>query len=180
MVELGVVVGILAVIALVFLAVLNPAERFRESRDAQRIADITTLKKAVSLYIAVVKKPDLDGGGNCANNFWGSVEGAVENFSGSPSQHPAVGNAVDGAGWLPINLTSIPGGSPVTELPLDPINSPEYAYTYRCNTTNLSFELNAKMESARYKKGGADDAASVDGGDVDDAYEVGNISAKNL
>lgn len=190
LVEFGVVVGILAVIALVVLAVLNPAERFRESRDAQRIADLTTLKKAASLYLAVLsagggsssggKKPDLDGGGSCANNFWASVEGAAENFSGSPNQYPGASTAVDGSGWLPINLTAIPGGSPISELPVDPINSPEFSYTYRCNTTNLSFEFNAKMESLRYEKGGVDDMEFTDGGDNESIYEVGNISAKNL
>ncbi|TSC89582.1 MAG: Uncharacterized protein G01um10143_72 [Parcubacteria group bacterium Gr01-1014_3] len=180
LVEFGVVVGILAVITLVVLAVLNPAERFRESRDAQRVADLTTLKKAVSLYLAVLKKPDLDGAGICKDNFWASVEGAVENFSGSPSQFNSTSVMVDGTGWLPINLTNIPGGAPITELPVDPINSPEHAYTYRCNTTNLSFEFNAKMESARYQKDGDDDVEFVDGGDNESVYEVGNTSAKNL
>ncbi len=186
LVEFGVVVGILAVITLVILAVLNPAERFRESRDAQRIADLTTLKKAVSLYLAVLKNPYLDGAGlpakagSCKDNFWASVSGAEESFSGSPNQYTSAGTMVDGTGWLPIDLTKIPGGAPIAELPVDPINSPEQAYTYRCNSTNLSFELNAKMESSRYQKDGDDDAEFTDGGDNESIYEVGNISVKNL
>lgn len=132
--EFLVILGILAVVGTVFVFLLNPAERMREARDAQRIIDITELKKAISLYLTIVEKPDLDARGNCENEYK-STNGSV---------------AVDGSGWLPINFDLMPGGSTLSKLPIDPINDATHYYSYKCNPTGLKFELNAKMESERY------------------------------
>ncbi|OGY64509.1 MAG: hypothetical protein A3I24_04030 [Candidatus Harrisonbacteria bacterium RIFCSPLOWO2_02_FULL_41_13b] len=182
LVELLIVIGILAVLATATVLVLNPAELFRQARDTKRINDLEALRSAVSLYLSTVSSPDMDAAGSCAANYWGSVAGAAENFTGSPAQHANVATAIDGTGWLPIDFTQIPGGSPLSSLPTDPLNpdTATQAYTYRCDNTAKTFELNANMESTRYAQGGSDDVESTDGGDQVGIYEGGNDPGLNL
>ena len=61
---------------------------------------------------------------------------------------------------------------------IDPRNTATYQYGWSCNNTNLTFELDANMESTRYASGGTDDVESTDGGDQSGEYETG--SALNL
>lgn len=182
LVELLIVIGILAVLATATVLVLNPVELFRQARDSKRIADLDTLRSAVTLYLSTVSNPDMDGGGSCAANYWGTIAGATENFVGAPIQGSQTSTAVDGTGWVPINFNLIPGGSPISVLPTDPLN-PDTAvqsYTYRCDNAAKTFEVNGVMESTRYMQGGADDVESTDGGDVVGVYEIGNDPGLNL
>ena len=87
---------------------------------------------------------------------------------------------VDGTGWLPINFNLIPGGSPISALPVDPVNtlvdktapaSTDLVYRYVCYEKDLSFELNATLESAAFTS--TDNKMSKDGGNNDSYYEVG-------
>lgn len=64
-------------------------------------------------------------------------------------------------------------GNNLPKFPVDPINDREYKYSYACDKTIKTFEINAKMESARYAQGGKDDMESTDGGDQPGIYEVG-------
>ena len=113
----------------------NPKERARETRDAQRIADLTKVKQVIALYIATAQKPDLDAQGACERVYSNGIA------------------AVDGTGWIPVNFTSIPGGSPLAALPLDPLNSGDYVYAYQCDEGDATFfKLRATMESKRYSK----------------------------
>ena len=182
LVELLIVIGILAVLATTTVLVLNPAELFRQARDTKRINDLGALKSAVSLYLSTVSSPDMDGPGSCATNYWGSIAGATENFTGIPAQNANVSTAIDGTGWLPIDFTDIPGGSPLSSLPTDPLNpdTAAQAYTYRCDNTAKTFELNGNMESTRYAQAGSDDVESTDGGDAAGIFEAGNDPGLNL
>lgn len=132
--EFLVICGILAVLTAVFVFLLNPVERMRESRDVQRILDLAEIKKALSFYVSIVEKPDLDLKGNC-ESYYESIAGTT---------------AVDGTGWLPVNFDQIPSGSTIKKLPLDPINDEEHFYSYQCIPGSLKFTLDAKMESKRY------------------------------
>ena len=72
-----------------------------------------------------------------------------------------------------MNFTSLSTGSPLSKLPLDPINttsSGEY-YTY---TPGGSYELTSSMESSKYKMGGSNDSVSKDGGPYPDLHEIGS------
>lgn len=94
---------------------------------------------------------------------------------------------VDGTGWLPVNLGTISGGSPISSLPLDPTNDTAVAaptnatlvYRYACQAVGDSthpsnvFEIDAVLESDQYKVGGTDDKSAKDGGDNPNYYEVG-------
>ncbi len=191
LIELLIVIGILAILATVTLLVLNPAQMFAQARDSQRISDLNTIKSAVSLYLSTVSTPYLDNasGADCtAGNLWGTIASTTV-FTDAHLTFKGVTatTTTNGTGWVPVNLNSVSGGSPLSSLPLDPtgINTPTssntnslYAYFYTCSSTGMVFELDANLESARFSKGGTDDKESSDGGDKDYMYESG--TAVNL
>lgn len=185
LIELLIVIGILAILATVVILVLNPAELFRQARDSQRTSDLSSIQGAVSLYLATVATIDLENDTGaafaCATNFGASVAGATERFTGAPVIAHAGVFSTDGSGWVSVNLGSIPGGSPLSTLPRDPVNDTANNYEYRCSSNALAtFELNSVMESLRYSNTGTDDVESTDGGDDADGYEVGNDPGLNL
>ncbi len=187
LIELLIVIGILAVLATITVLVLNPAELFRQARDSQRISDLSSLKNGISLYLTTITTPSLQGtaGFSCASNFGSDKSGSVTPFAGGSPAGVAAGyslyastlTTVDGTGWIPVNFGAIPGGAPLSVLPRDPnaTDATQY-YGYACNNTNLQFEINAKMESGRYKHTpvGADDVEGTDGGNQVNRLEVGN------
>ncbi len=102
----------------------------------------------------------------------------------------AYNSLVDGTGWLPIKLTDITGGSPISNMPIDPTNSVTVGgsavgaitngalvYRYACSNVNsvLQFEIDAVLESAYYgpASGATDDKSAKDGGDNTEYFEVG-------
>ena len=104
-----------------------------------------------------------------AANPFKTAAGAVSNV--------AIARTVGGAGWVPINLTTASGGSPLGILPIDPANTGNFYYAYACNEANKTFELDAMLESTKYQPKGVNTA---DGGDGTDGaagaytvYEVG-------
>ena len=50
-VELLVVIGIIAILAVTLLALLNPAEAQRRTRDAKRLRDLNTIQAIVNQYL---------------------------------------------------------------------------------------------------------------------------------
>jgi prepilin-type N-terminal cleavage/methylation domain-containing protein len=176
LIELLIVIAIVAALAVAVVLVLNPVQLLRQARDATRVSDLGTLRSAVGLYLADVSStilsPDAvtcfaskaSPGAQCGGRF--SI--TYSNVSGTTSQR------VDGSGWMPINLTTLNTGSPVGNLPLDPVNSGVYYYAYAANTTNFTFEINAKLESLKYSNNGGFDLESTDGGNDVNLFEVGN------
>lgn len=84
--------------------------------------------------------------------------------------------AVNGSGWVPIPFTQSSLIN-LSALPIDPRNSltinanPSFYYTYACDGSNFTYELNAKLEILT-------DTAANDGGTAPTLYEVG--PAKDL
>jgi prepilin-type N-terminal cleavage/methylation domain-containing protein len=194
LIELLIVIGILAVLATITVLVLNPAELFRQARDSQRISDVGSIKGALSLYLTTVATPDLAMVGACVDdpspNFFATIGSATNHFA-TPSLSQftytaATNRQVDGNGWVPVNFGSISGGSPLSVLPIDPLNpnTAAQSYSYACKTGSLTFEIDANMESARYSQGGSDDVESNDGGDQNAGatavYEVGTEPGLDL
>jgi hypothetical protein len=74
----------------------------------------------------------------------------------APYQYSCVTEAnlrkINGSGWIPVDFSSIPGGSPIPTLPVDPANSVSYYYTYM---SGGSYEITALLESERYLKSSA-------------------------
>lgn len=101
----------------------------------------------------------------------------------------AVGN-VDGSGWFKVKFTNIVGGSPISNLPIDPVNDAAFGasdlaamtnaglvYRFACAASPLSFELNAQLESTAFTTAntttGDVDKRATDGGNNSAIYEVG-------
>lgn len=187
--ELLIVIGILAILSTTMVLVINPAELLRRSRDSQRISDLNTLKTAIGYYITNVSTPYLGGaatngtcsGGGGTQTMWSTASGVVPESGWTAWNYDAPNlQKTDGNGWVPINFSGLTGGSPLGSLPIDPTNSaatssPSLYYVYTCEATNLTFEIDANMESSYYKNGGDGDVESKDGGDISDLYEVGTV-----
>jgi prepilin-type N-terminal cleavage/methylation domain-containing protein len=50
LIEILLVIGIIAVLATVVIVALDPAQRFKDSRDARRRADVESISKAIQQY----------------------------------------------------------------------------------------------------------------------------------
>jgi len=183
LIELLVVIAILAILATITVLVLNPAQLFAQARDSQRISDLGTLKSAVVLYLATVTSSDLDGTGGaftCATNFGSDKAGVTSPMTASTLAQSAV-FTVTGLGWVPVNLASTTGGSPLAALPRDPVTTgTTYFYSYSCNNTDKTFELDANLESTRYANSGTDDRESTDGGNNANYFEIGTEPGLDL
>ncbi len=173
LIELLIVIAIIAVLAVVVVLTLNPAELLKQARDSNRVSDLSTLKSAVSLYLADGQSTTSApwNTGNCY------VDNALANCSG---RFDSIGTAqasssrtVDGTGWIPISFTSISSGSPIGQLPVDPTRNANLYYAFKASSTTGYFEINADMESARYSSTGSGNVESNDGGDVSTLFEVG-------
>jgi len=185
LIELLIVIGILAVLATVTVLVLNPAELFRQARDSKRLGDLRAITSAIALHLITTSSPDLDSdsGFTCGIHWGASNAAASSTFTGENTQSQITIarsgiRTIDGTGWVAVDFTAIPGGSPLSSLPADPVEDSVYNYSYSCDSTNLTFELNTNMESVRYAEGGTDDVESTDGGDQSATFEVG--TALNL
>lgn len=197
--ELLIVIAILVVLSVIVVLVLNPAETLRKSRDAQRISDLATVKSALGLYLTSTSTPLLDntsGNPTCKNGSGtktlyysaptatditdATLDGGIFTANG---QAASPGN-VDGTGWIPVNLASLTGGAPVSNFPVDPVNTATSTaalanivnaasfYRYACDASDLTFEINTILESSAYTTG-TDNRLTADGGNNSNLYEVG-------
>ena len=189
LIELLIVIGILAILATVTVLVLNPAQLFAQARDGQRLNDLETMRNGISLYLSTVSSPDMNGGNanaECASGAGGKVyvyaAPTTQSFANRSGGNVAVGaRGITGgsAGWLPVDFSAIPGGSPIANLPIDPTNSGDRIYRYACDQVTNTFEIDGGLESTRYTSG-ADNKYTVDGGDNSSFYEVGNDPGLDL
>lgn len=169
LIELLIVIGILAVLATITVLVLNPAQLFAQARDSQRLSDLGSLKGAISLYLTSVTGPSLQGRPGsvdftCGTNFGSDKSGVATPFTAATILHAGVFTTA-GAGWVAVNLDGTTGGSPLSTLPRDPASAgTTYFYGYSCDDSAKTFELDAKMESDRYKCDGPNDVEATDGG----------------
>lgn len=176
LIELLIVIAVLAVLSAAVVLVLNPAELLKQSRDSTRISDLAAINSALALWTADVA------GGTWNATTTCSLAGATRPFGGAACQIIAL-TAVDGTGWVNVNLGSITGGSPLSRLPLDPLNSLTACggtntgcfYAYRSSSTVGKYKIAANMESSKYGGGSADvEGATKDGGNIADWYEIGS------
>ena len=176
--ELLIVIGVLAILATSATLVLNPAELLKQARDSTRISDLSTLNNALSLYVTNVSSPDMDGSagaaGTCAVNCFTHISGTAANCGGrnvgASTSTPS--RTVDNVGWIPVTFTDIPGGAPLSNVPVDPTNSTSYFYSFACDDTNETYELDTVFESVKYLT--TNDYDGKDGGNAAAVYEVGS------
>lgn len=186
LIELLVVIAILAVLSVVVVLTLNPAGLLQEARDSNRISDLGLLKNTVSLYLADVPGGNLasssfgygacylsttSGNGTTTSNCGVFTNNYTQNVSGTPAAY----RLTDSTGWLPVNFSKVSFGTPLSILPIDPVNSKSYYYSYAATTSgNNYFELNAFMESRKFMASGTADVVSTDGGNSPSIFESGN------
>lgn len=197
--ELLIVIAILATLAVIIVLVLNPAETLKKARDVQRMSDLSTLKTAVGLVLTSSTTPLLSGtagnqlcyGGTGDDSIWYSLPSSslitdptLDGGSGSVPDPIQVGAAsttlTDGTGWIPINFDWLPGGSPISNLPVDPTNTiadltgvvnTDFVYRYACKKSNTTFEVDAVLESNAFTVD--DNKMASDGGNNSNYYETG-------
>ena len=178
LVELLIVIAILAILAAAVVIVINPGEMLAEARDSQRVTDIRSLKDAVDLF--VLDNPGVSlGTSQVISISIPDTSATCANISGLPTlpagwSYRCVTAAnlknLDSTGWLPINLTSIKGGSPLPSLPIDPDNTAiTRYYQYIPGSTSGSYELTSLLESEKQSK-----IAAKDGGTDPGRLETGS------
>ena len=183
LIELLIVIGILAVLVTITIVVLNPAQMFAQARDSQRFSDLANVSKAIEYYLASGVTPDMDAAFSsfCGTNFSSTYGAGVTTSLTGTYQAITSTSSVTGTGWVPIDFSYMFTGTTISDLPIDPTNTATYAYSYGCNNTAKTFELNANLESVRYANGGGtDDKESKDGGNSTTVYEVGNEPGLDL
>ncbi len=182
LIELLVVIAILAVLAVAVVIVLNPAELIKQARDSTRISDMAAINSAIAFYLSSVAAPatGTSSGANCTS-------GTTTNGTAACSLNAST--TISGGGWVTINFGSIPTGSPIAKLPIDPNNGSTNCqlyttatvgfncfYEYLWNNASTTYQLDSAMESQKYSKGGTNDVETNDGGPNTGAYEVGNAA----
>ena len=208
--ELIIVIGIIAILSVALVIVLNPAETLKKARDAQRISDLSTLKTAIGLYLTNTTTPQLSGGnwasatgcqvtlgtfasGNKIYYSYPSGTGTLSNgstidgYASSALTPNQVANPslTAGTGWIPINFSTLTGGSPISNLPIDPVNTvssvtapanADLVYRFACAQSPISYEIDATLESSAYTTA-PNDMRLNDGGNSNLYYETGtNLS----
>lgn len=156
LVELLIVIAITAILAAVVVLIVNPLELTRRGRDATRIADLANLQQAINVAVQE------------ATNSGAAI------LCNPPATAPCTGNsgtgtrAADGTGWVKVNLGAQKSVS-VPTLPIDPLNTAPYVYTYSTNGAGDAWEINAVLESDQQKG-----RMGTDGGNDVNVYEVGS------
>jgi len=156
LIELLIVIAILAILATATMLVINPTEAIKKIRDTQRIRDLDTLKGVLILYLSVKGPIDLEESCTPENPCQSNQGDTPSNTSGS--------------GWIPLDFSSMPAGSPISSLSVDPLNDTDYYYRFAIE--DGSFELDCAFESKYYNE--KEELPKKDNGNNDNLYEVGS------
>jgi len=156
LIELLIVIAILAILATATMLVINPTEAIEKIRDTQRIRDLDTLKGVLILYLSVKGPIDLEESCTPENPCQSNQGDTHSNISGS--------------GWIPLDFSSMPAGSPISSLSVDPLNDTDYYYRFAIE--DGSFELDCAFESKYYNE--KEELPKKDNGNNDNLYEVGS------
>jgi prepilin-type N-terminal cleavage/methylation domain-containing protein len=163
LIELLVVIAIIAILAVVVVLTLNPAQLLAQSRDANRVSDIATLQSALNLYVTDQAGASSFSLGNSSNMAISVYDPAASTTCGSlglPSlsagqswqcASSSTYRNINNSGWIPINLNAISAGSPVSNLPVDPVNKASTGLFYAYNTNSSQYQITADLESIKYK-----------------------------
>jgi prepilin-type N-terminal cleavage/methylation domain-containing protein len=129
LVELLVVIAIIAILAGAMFLVINPAKLMAKTRDSRRIAELSSVNKAIANALAD-SKIEMTAGGVGENANDATVTTA-------------------GAGWVRFTIINASNGlgDYMPTLPRDPIRAATAGYFYRFASNGSGWELNAIMES---------------------------------
>lgn len=149
------IVNILMILVLILIIVLlavkfiHPQKYLDQTRDAQRLSDVTSLATALDLYIA---------DGQSLSQL--KLNQTYSSLMGSSN--------LGGTGWLPLNFSLVSSGVPIKSVPLDPLNNQGFYYRVGINSQNQTYEIDCRFENAKNIV-----KAKNDGGNNSDWYEVG-------
>ena len=160
LVELLVVIAIIAILAAVVVLIINPLELTRRGRDAARLSDLANLQNAINVAVQ-------ESTGSGAVAVLCKVQGSYPCNGSSQTQT----RVSDGTGWVKTDLSTQKSVS-VPTLPVDPVNSPTYHYTYCAN--NDAWEINTVLESDQQKSKMQNDGGNENALDTTGRYEVGS------
>jgi len=163
LVELSLTIAIVAGLALFAIMAMNPAELSAQMRDGQRIAAMGDLRETLGVLVA--ENPNLSTGFGATNLIYISLPSTLaapsncSDIVGLPT--PPAGRTyrcvtavnlrnINGTGWIPINFTAIRGGSPISVLPVDPINNANFFYAY-IPSAHHRYAFSARIESIRHR-----------------------------
>lgn len=136
-------------------------ELMKRSRDAARLTDLANLQQVINVIMQE---------STASSNI------VCQGMPGNPKT--CIGSsiidsgAVDGTGWIKVNLNQTKSIS-VGTLPADPINNVLYKYLY-CGDGN-NFQLITKLESDQQSL-----KMNTDGGSDPTLYEIGSMNGANL
>jgi prepilin-type N-terminal cleavage/methylation domain-containing protein len=193
LIEILVTIAAVGILALVVFIFLNPVELLRQSRDSNRIADLSTVTSAFEIFslqggtgmgstsVVYVSIPDPTATSSAGTQCQGlnliplpatyiTNEATYTYHCASPSNYLNI----DGTGWIPVNLTQSNTKQSLSKLPVDPLNVSSSNSFYTYTTDGVHFELTAALESSNYKLGGSHDVISGDGGSLATVYEKGS------
>lgn len=172
--ELLIVLGLIAVLATITLAIFDRGEVFKRARDNQRVSDLNRLNRALTILGTEVTDFNQ---GNVMTAYTSlpdntpTCDSWVDDLPALPpgwSYHCAPSDSLrqtNGTGWLPVDfsqsqLLDLP------ELPIDPL-APRAYYTY---VIGNSWELRTSLVESTYYH---EQVAMKDGGTDPEAYETG-------
>lgn len=166
LIELLVVIAILGILATLVVLAINPAEAQRKSRDATRLSDLATLRKAIDLAIADGKVIP----GTVAAPFTGTSAGSRDTTSAA-------------------NYVGMDVSKYLSVLPIDPRQTATDATTLVDGTTQIaaggmvySFKSNGKTYELNTYLESTDNVAvpANDGGTSATVYEIGTNPGLSL
>ena len=185
LIELLVVIGIIAILSIVVVLTLSPAEILRQGRDSNRVSDMTTVNTALGVYgagggtslgssnVVYVSIPDPAATSTAGDQCQGlGLISLPATYSYQCSASSTYRN-VNGTGWIPVNFSSVSAGSPLGSLPVDPVNTSSSRNYYTYTTNGSQYEVTSVMESQKYGLGGSNDVIGTDGGTLASVYEKG-------
>jgi len=161
LVELSLTIAIVAGLATAAVMAMNPAELSAQMRDGQRIAAMGTLRETLGVLIA--ENPNLPTGFGLTNFAYISLPDTHSDCRNIIINLPIRTDGrlyhcvtaanlmrIDGAGWIPVNFTTIRGGGPISVLPIDPINNTSFFYEY-LPSAHHRYTFSARIESIRHR-----------------------------
>ncbi len=196
LIELLVVIAIVAVLAVVVVLVLNPAQLLQQARDSNRMSDLASINAALGYYLAdsslagtvslgtvsttYLSVPDATAtttaGDHCDGLGLASLPAGWGYHCGASSTY----RKSDTTGWLPVNFANMTNGSPLGQLPIDANNTTSTGLYYSYAENGSQYQLTGRMESAKYipnevASGGSDPALYTIGSNRSIAPFVGGM-----
>ncbi len=164
LIELLVVIAVIGILSAVILFAINPAENLKKTRDAARIQDIASIRKAIDTSVAdsSLTLPQ----GSCG-------------FASPCKSLSTSGRQTNGMGWVPLNIQKY-----LPILPVDPKNG--IANTLNSQGTNVTPYYYFATDGSAYRlatyleSSNSTSFTTSDGGTEPDMLESGTDMSTDL